>query len=187
MSAKRRVVVSLFAIFVLVLAGTVSAFAAQEWRYLKSNVHAFQNNKDIKASYAIYTDPGVGHFVVPVNTKVQMKKWRKGFVLVLEDGRNIYFEVHPKRVGMDGPTYYNTILTSDTEVDLSKFSAADRKGITDGKVSVGMTREGVRIAFGFPPPHANPDINAENWIFWRNRFGRTQITFNGADKVSAIK
>lgn len=157
------------------------------WRYLQSNVHAYQSMKDIKASYAVYTNPGEGHLVIPVNTKVKMAKWRSGFLLQLADGRNVYYEVHKSRTGMTGSEYFDKILTSNKKTNLSKLSSKDRAGIKAGKVKLGMTRKGVRIAFGYPSPHATPNITANTWVFWKNRFMKTAITFNKSGKVVAIK
>lgn len=168
---------------------------AGNWRYLRSNVHAYPKMNNLKSSYAVYTSTGDNHIVIPVNTKVQMAEWNSsfisgksnGFVLILEYGDNVYFEVDQKRTGRTGAEYYNDILTSPTEIDLSNFSEKDLAGINSGKVTRGMTRQGVRIAFGYPSPHATPYIEGNTWIFWKTRFIKTEITFDEFDKVINIK
>lgn len=186
MSNRKHIAISVATAMVLLFCSTI-AFAENGWRYLQSNVHAFQNDRDIKASYAVWTDPGVGHLVIPVNTQVKMKKWRRGFILLTKDGKNIYYDVDKRRTKMTGEEYFTNVLTKNKETDLSSFSKLDKKGIKEGKVQLGMSRKAVRIAYGYPSPHATPDIKGSIWTFWRNKFGRTQLTFDKKNKVVGIR
>ena len=69
--------------------------------YLKNNIHAQVGSRDAKASYANWTDPGAGHVIIPVNTPVEIEKYRKGLVIKnLTDERKIYFEFHSRNMGM---------------------------------------------------------------------------------------
>lgn len=185
--AHRKVAAISIITVILILSCSAIGFAKDSWRYLKSNVHAYQNSRDIKASYAVWTNPGEGHLLIPVNTKVKMKKWRRGFVLLTQDNKSVYYNVDRRRAKMTGEEYFSNILTSSQKTNLSKFSKLDRKGIAEGKVTNGMTRKGVRIAFGYPSPHATPDIKGTRWIFWKNRFGKTALTFDANNKVINIK
>lgn len=186
MSTRKSITISVATAIILLFCSTMG-FAENGWRYLQSNVHAFQNNRDIKASYAVWTDPGVGHIVIPVNTQVKMKKWRRGFILLTNHGKTIYYDVDKRRTKMTGEEYFTNVLTKNKKIDLSSFSKLDQKGIKEGKVQLGMSRKAVRIAYGYPSPHATPDIKSSIWTFWRNRFGRTQITFDKTNNVIAIR
>jgi hypothetical protein len=64
----------------------------------------------------------------------------------------------------------------------------DQEGIRSGQASVGMTREGVRIAMGHPPRHVNPDPNGSSqWMYWMSRFNRRAVNFDGSGRVSSIQ
>ena len=85
-SKKRKRVgqLTLFFFALACLAGSIGAGIAlgassDSTRYLKCNVHAYDNGRDIKASYANWTNPGEGHLLIPVNTPIEIEKWRKGF------------------------------------------------------------------------------------------------------------
>ena len=39
--------------------------------FLQNNIHAQQGSRDNKASYANWTNPGTGHFILPVNSAVE--------------------------------------------------------------------------------------------------------------------
>lgn len=56
-------------------------------------------------------------------------------------------------------------------------SPEDRAGIAAGTVSVGMTKAGVIKAIGYPPPHATPDLEAQQWRYWRSRFDTFLVRF----------
>ena len=70
---------------------------------------------------------------------------------------------------------------------ISKLSKLDKKGIEQGKALLGMSKEGVLFAMGYPPIHANPTIESNNWLYWRNRFGKRAIEFSEQGKVINIR
>ena len=70
---------------------------------------------------------------------------------------------------------------------MEKLGAPDQEGIRAGRAKLGMTREGVLFSMGRPPVHANPDLGAAEWRYWRNRYGTQLITFDSSGKVSEIR
>jgi hypothetical protein len=70
---------------------------------------------------------------------------------------------------------------------MKSLGKEDQEGIRSGHPQVGMTRSGVLFAMGRPPVHANPDLNAAEWTYWRNRYGRMIVSFDGDGKVSGIR
>ena len=46
--------------------------------FLQNNIHAQAGPRDTKASYANWTDPGVGHIIIPVNTPVEFEQLPQG-------------------------------------------------------------------------------------------------------------
>lgn len=155
--------------------------------YLKNNIHAQVGPRDTKASYANWTDPGAGHIIIPVNTPVEMGKLRKGlFIKNLTDGRQIFFEFHSRNMRMSVDEYIQ-LIASPTSVSLDKLSNTDRKGIKAGKVYSGMTKQGVRVALGYPAVHRTPSLEDNTWIYWRNRFQTMAIEFDQSGKVVHIR
>ena len=155
--------------------------------YMKVNIHYQDNGRDCKASYANYTNPGAGHMILAVNTPVQIKKWKKGFIIVdTQNNKEILFEYSEPRMQMTVEDYLGKI-TSASKVDLSQLSEKDQKGIKDGLASVGMTKEGVMMALGYPATHKTPSPDSNRWIYWQNRFGTIAVTFDNQGIVSEIK
>jgi len=164
----------------------VTAALPQKY-YLKNNIHAQAGAHDTKASYANWTDPGAGHFVIPVNTPVEFERFRKGLVIKdLSDGRIIYFEYNSKSMGMSAEEYIH-IIASPNKLSLEGLSSIDQKGINEGKVRTGMTKNGVRIALGYPAAHKTPSLESNTWIYWRNRFRTMAVEFGDDGKVKTIR
>jgi len=160
--------------------------------YLQENIH-YEARLDRggkttnSASYANYTDPGAGHKIAPVNTQVTIGRWRGGFTITRQDtGEVIYFEYKSSNMAM-GVEDYLKIITAPTKANLSGLSATDMKGIKEGQVLRGMSKDGVRIALGYPARHRTPSLEDNVWTYWRTRWVMRTVTFDGKGKVVAIQ
>ncbi len=178
-------------VMILFFMTTGTAFGAESPLYLKNNIHAQQGRRDIKASYANWTDPGAGHIIIPVNTPVIFERGghirRSVFTIVLpESGKKILFEFDKKRMAMEPEAYWKLIASPD-KVDLTLFSKIDQRGIQEGKAYPGMTKDGVRIALGYPAAHQTPSLTENRWVYWTNRFRSVAVTFGPDNKVTAVR
>lgn len=173
-----------------------------ETLYLKNNIHAQQGAGDCKASYANWTDPGGGHFILPVNTAIRIGEFRglektikgsRGFLIIVMDEnipdsrREIFFEFNSGNMGGIDSSEYIELIASSSQTSLGHLSQLDSKGISEGKVYEGMTKEGVRIALGYPARHRTPSLESDTWIYWRNRFRTLAVEFGQNGKVSLIR
>ena len=156
--------------------------------YLKVNIHYQVHAHDNKASYSNWTNPGAGHMILPVNTPVKIKKWRrKGFIIVnTKDNTEIIFEYHKGRMQMSIEEYLRHI-TSPTEVSLDNLSHKDKKGVKEGVADIGMTKNGVMTALGYPAAHRTPSLDSNTWTYWTNRFGTYVISFDENGIVTKIE
>lgn len=176
---------------VMALVACGSAFAGgppDEW-YAKYNIHAQDNGKEIKASYAGYIDSGSGHLVVPAGTKVEITKkggfFRKTFTFTYA-GKSIIFEYDAGKMGLSMDEYMDLIL-SKTPVVLKGLSATDMKGVKEGRALTGMTKQGVMTALGYPAKHKTPSLEDSTWTYWRNRFATMVVEFDGTGRVKSIR
>jgi hypothetical protein len=156
--------------------------------YLKNNIHVQEHEKsgEYRGSYANWTDPGKDHVVIPVNTPVAVNHSRGGFTIIIQSTKKpILFEVNEKNVGMSAEQYL-LLITSPDLVRLDSLSEIDRKGIQEGKAYVGMTKDGVRIALGYPAPHKTASLGNSTWYYWTNRFNSIAIEFDENGKAKSI-
>ncbi len=188
----RIVTLSLLVTTFLVGGFFVNVYAAGETMYNKYNIHAQADKKGLlKSSYANYTDPGAGHVIIPPNTKLTVRLWKRfmknyGFYYDLPDGRHGVFEVHERRMEMSVDEYEELIL-SPKPISLKGFSAVDLKGIKKGKAYKGMTKKGVMTALGYPAAHETPSLDDNQWKYWRNRFRTVVVEFNSKGRVVNVR
>ena len=66
------------------------------------------------------------------------------------------------------------------------LSDLDRRGIKTGQALVGMTKQGVIFAIGYPPKSHTPSTDGNAWRYWHSRFDTFLVYFD-ADTVLRIK
>lgn len=163
--------------------------AKDQIRFTKVNIHTqSKDGKTHKASYANYTNPGAGHVIISAGSEITIsKKGRKGFTFTFENGnKKGLFEFHQPRMGMSLDEYLDWI-SSVEPTSLAGLSELDRKGVAKGKAMVGMTRDGVMAALGYPATHRTPSLDAQTWIYWTNRFGTIAVNFGADGKVASVR
>ena len=95
---------------------------------------------------------------------------------------------HTSRAGQSLADNFNLFFGDKCDnKKISNLNKLDTKGIKQGKALLGMSKEGVLFAMGYPPIHANPTMENNNWLYWRNRFGKRAIEFSEQGKVIKIK
>jgi hypothetical protein len=115
------------------------------------------------------------------------KKSRKGFSFLSQnEAIRVDFEFHQPRMGMDVDQYIG-LITSNQPLSLQKFASLDRKGIKEGKALVGMTRDGVMTALGYPAAHRTPSLENTTWVYWTNRFRTLAVDFDDKGKVRDVR
>jgi len=160
--------------------------------YLQNNIHAYSKaarggKTEYIASYANYVQPDSGHFFVPLNTAVSVGKYRGGFTLTrLDNGQLIYFEYRSGNMGGMSVEEYLNLITGPQKAYLKGLSATDRKGIKEGRVLSGMSKKGVRMAWGYPARHKTPSLEDNVWTYWRNRWVMKYVTFSNG-KVTKVQ
>ena len=70
--------------------------------------------------------------------------------------------------------------------NLERSSDRVVKLIDQGVVDVGMTRDQVLMALGYPPAHRTPALDAPVWTYWQNRWATMQVYFDG-DRVARVE
>ena len=199
---KAMVVNRLIMTIIIVLAAIainngIPAQADAETRYLKNNIH-YQGRPDrggrmtYRASYANYVDSGAGHEILPVNSEVEISVTSRGFrgrALLIVDGktgRRIHFEYNERNMRIPMVEYID-LISSPKKTSLSNLSAKDQKGVKDGRAYTGMTKEGIRIALGYPAKHRTPSLDNLEWVYWIDRFRTTLVRFNTKGIVTEIR
>jgi hypothetical protein len=77
------------------------------------------------------------------------------------------------------------IVAIDPKAKLASYPAAVRQAIQKGQIMVGMTKEQVIMAVGYPLTNENPRLDAPFWRYWWSSFGEYQVHWSG-DRVSQV-
>jgi SmpA / OmlA family len=127
---------------------------------------------------------------IPVCSDVTVKKVSKAAMVFLYADGEYEFVLDKHTKGADvslqqaAQAYFGPKCD---QVRLQSLSKVDKEGVASGKAEIGMTREGVLLALGRPPFHANPSLEVSEWMYWRNRFARMAVQFDSEGKVTNIR
>ena len=164
-----------------------SKFLIDETVYLKVNIHYQVHKRDNETSDVSWIGPVEDHKILPVNTPVKIKKWGRYFkILSVKDGTEIKFELNRIRMKVKREEYIKKI-TSPTKISFDEFSDIDRRGIKEGKVYTGMTKDGVFSALGYPPILRTPSLKSNTWVYWEDRVRTIAVTFDQNGIVARLR
>lgn len=125
--------------------------------------------------------------LVPINTEVEFVKASRKRITVRIPSYDVtvHFENEEGYSGekIDG-IFKRTF--GRQPVNLSTFNEAEQSSIKKGAVAVGMSKDAVVKAMGYPPKHKTPTLNMDQWRYWKNRFD-TMLVFFEDGKVSSIQ
>ncbi|VAW95791.1 hypothetical protein MNBD_GAMMA21-1548 [hydrothermal vent metagenome] len=127
--------------------------------------------------------------ILPVGTKVTLGDMNsKAFKFKTESGAE-YRIYSRKYYSMTGQEMSNLFFSKKNPMakggQFHKFSKMEQKQIKAGILKKGMSRKAAIMAYGYPPTHVNPDINADVWQLWKSRWDKIQVTFT-KDKITNI-
>lgn len=128
--------------------------------------------------------------MLPVGTKITLGDMNsKALKFTREDG--MQFRIYTRKYyQMTGPEMAELLFGKSNPMTkggkFHKFSKMERQQIKLGQIKKGMSRQAVIMAYGYPPRHVNPSIEADTWQLWKSRWDRMIINFEN-NKVSHIK
>ena len=126
-----------------------------------------------------------GQFI-PINTKVTITGYKNsGFTFT--DNNDIAYKIVyvPKHSVLPIKEIFNQYF-SKQEVSMSRFTEEERKNIETGTIAVGMSKEAVLAAYGYPLAHQTPSIKNNQWKYWKNRIVSFLVYFSKEGKVAKI-
>jgi hypothetical protein len=116
--------------------------------------------------------------------------------VVSYDGRkaNISIEGKPLQLSQDksadvmglGSWVNKVVVKDDPRPRIRSFPPAIQEAIRQGKLALGMTREQVIIAVGYPLPNENITLDAPTWKLYRARREEYDLNFNGNGNLESV-
>ena len=78
------------------------------------------------------------------------------------------------------------IVQEDPKPKIASWPAPLRDAVVAGKVEIGMTKEQVIVAVGYPPAHQTPTMDALQWKYWHTGFGTYLVLWDDSGKVKDV-
>jgi len=185
---RRSAPLAVLALFLLVSGvsaakDSIDSMIGKKGVYTLVNLHPDEQRAKL---YAVnYQQLGL----IPLCTEVrilELKKKRMKFE-VKKTGKEYAYDYHKAAVD-DFRTHLEQIFgKACNSAKVAKMSKVDQKGIKKGRALPGMTRQGVIFAMGYPPKHQTPDLDADTWLYWQNRWNRVAVEFDDKGKVEGIR
>ena len=115
---------------------------------------------------------------IPVNTSVKLLNiTSKTIEVQVESPSQKLLIKNVERNTGDGVYRAFDKLFAKNKVNLSKFTALERTQIEKGTVAVGMSKDAVKVAIGYPPITETPTLDSNDWVYWSGRFNRFIVHF----------
>jgi len=140
----------------------------------------FEKGRFITTNYRIGT-------LLPINSRVTLLDINRKVIKVhIEDfHHDLVIKNAAKHVGGDAYFYFDKLL-GKRRVNLANFTKKEKRFIKTGTVGVGMRKDAVLAAVGYPPTHVTPSLEYENWTYWKNRWGNKFIVNFRNGKVTNV-
>ncbi len=181
-----------FQLLILLFAvGFASLASAQEGEFKKGDtLQLLSNLHPDNAKRLLYTINYQQAGLLRVCEQVTVRKiGRKSMKFDYQGvGYEIVYDKHTKKAGVSFQQVLHSFFGYKCDSEkIASLSATDERGIDSGKPILGMSKDGVLFAMGRPAFHGTPSLDADYWLYWRNKFGRTGVQFDANGIVSEIK
>jgi hypothetical protein len=125
--------------------------------------------------------------MIPAGTPIEVVSYGRQRAAVKIDGK-------PMRLGHDYgrdqeslDAWVNKIvIKDDPRGRIASYPAAIQEAIRQGKVMIGMSREQVVVAVGYPLTSENISLDAPQWRMWRSSHGEYQLNFSRDGHLTSV-
>ncbi len=127
--------------------------------------------------------------LIPACTDIKVTKVNRKRMHFTVDGQDYVME-YDRNIRKAGIEFQDALAgffgKSCDKQKMNSLSKKDKDGIQSGTAAVGMTKDGILFAMGPPPQHATDSLEANQWMYWINRFNRQRIEFDSNGVVTAV-
>jgi hypothetical protein len=129
--------------------------------------------------------------ILPVGTKVLVKKVRKKEIKFVDDIGETYIIIFLKKYSspkMNVWDYFDQYFSLENPMKkggpFEKFTKEEQENINMGIIEEGMSKAAVLMSYGYPPSHRTRSIKSAQWIYWENRFRSKRVIFKDGKVLS---
>ena len=131
-------------------------------------------------------------YIIPIGTKVKIIRYGGSRIKFFDEDRKIpYTYMHSRKHSriklrelFDRYFYKESIMAEGGK--FGKLTKEEQANVEEGIIAVGMSKEAVLMAYGYPPTHQTRSLKNDTWTYWESRAGRIVIHFKN-NVVSEIE
>jgi hypothetical protein len=125
--------------------------------------------------------------MVPAGTPIELESYGKNRAFVKVDGKQMLLGHDYGRDQETLEQWVNKIVISeDPRARIGAYPQDVQQAILAGKVVLGMTREQVIVAVGYPLTSENGPLESSTWKMWRSTHGEYDLTFGPDGRLNSI-
>ena len=117
-------------------------------------------------------------FFVPINTEVKIlkKTQRSIYLRIVDRDEEIRIANLQGHSGEKIDAIFERMFSLN-ETDLTSYSSEQVERIMAGVFELGMTKEEIILAIGYPPKHRTSSLVSNKWRYWESRFDTVLLHF----------
>jgi hypothetical protein len=128
--------------------------------------------------------------MLPAGTEVRIVKQSSKFLLfesVADQGRFKLTWVPKHHPGVSTSALLNRFLVAKNFEEMTAgFTAEEIESIKAGEIAVGMSKDAVLMAAGYPPETRTASTADNSWFYWHDRFRNFSVRFSDDGKVAEV-
>jgi hypothetical protein len=125
--------------------------------------------------------------MIPVGTPVKILRFGRNRAYVTIGGRSMRLAHDYGRERESLEQWVEKIIVDvDPNQKIASYPALIQNAIKAGRIAVGMTREQVIMAMGYPLSTENPWLGAPVWKMWASMYGKYQLVWDTGGKLTKI-
>ncbi|MCK5850438.1 MAG: hypothetical protein KAH23_05940 [Kiritimatiellae bacterium] len=126
---------------------------------------------------------------IPAGSKVKILSVSHGRITFLDDATGVMTLVYARRhTRVDFKKMFDRYFSKkDVRAKGGVFhtlTKQEQSNVDKGTISVGMSKDAVLMAYGYPPGHRTPSLRNDTWTYWVDRRQRTVVNFDADGKVT---
>ena len=129
--------------------------------------------------------------IIPAGTAVVILRRRGDQIQFRTDAGAVYKLIHAKRHStIDLEELFRRNFSKENVMapngKFSRLSEMEKRNVKAGKVALGMSKDAVLMAYGYPPSHRTASPSEDTWIYWRDRIMNFSVHFGPDGRVNSL-
>jgi len=124
--------------------------------------------------------------MIPAGASIRVNDYGRNRVHVEIDGRKMRLGLDYGRQEPLEQWARKLIVQDDPRRKIADWPAPVRDAVRAGKVAIGMSKEQVIVAIGYPPMHQTPSLQSPQWKYWHTGFGSYLVSWDSAGRLKDV-